>query len=147
MSASLPLTSGRTLADVARAGGLARAAAWLDVHAMDVGLLMWAPQRARPTAPTELLHTPGVRAAWASLHDWVSVWRELVRRPPTSGKYLRMEAHLVTLAEHPDVVHRAPAEVRGMLARIVREQTPPHGRRASHPTTLLKDALDRARFA
>jgi len=89
--------------------------------------------------------TPGTRLRGTTLAEWVQAWRRLDGRRASSARHAAMAAHLEAL---PDaVVEAASAEELDALVEIVREAQPSRGRRQSHPTTRLFDAVDRRRRA
>jgi len=98
-----------------------------------------------PTCAGAAWSTPGTRLRGTTVAEWVEAWRTLDSRRASSARHAAMEAHLEAL---PDaVVEAAGAEELDALLGVLREAQPSRGRRQSHPTTRLLDAVGRRRRA
>jgi hypothetical protein len=90
--------------------------------------------------------TSGTRIAWSDLRGWLGGWREITARPTSGKRYEQLAAHLGALTEaHVEAAGLAELdELEGVLVHG-HNVLPPKGKREGHPTTKLRDAIDRRR--
>ena len=97
-------------------------------------------------APGTVNATPGTRISWSDLRGWLDGWREIYGRASSSRRYETLSAHLGLLSEA--VVEASGVPELDELERVLVEGhnvLPARGKRAEHPTTRLRDAIDRTR--
>jgi len=90
--------------------------------------------------------TPRTRIAWSDLRGWLDGWKAIDRRKSSSLRYQQLAAHLAGLTEaHVEAAGLAELdELEGVLVHG-HNVLPPRGKRADHPTTRLRNAIDRTR--
>ena len=97
-------------------------------------------------APGTVVATPGTRVTWSDLRGWLDGWRAIDRRQTSAKRYEALHAHLGLLSAA--VIEAADVPELDELERVLVEGhnvLPPRGQRAEHPTTGLRDAIDRTR--
>ena len=98
------------------------------------------------SAPGAAVATPGTRITWSDLRGWLDGWREIYGRASSARRYETLSAHLGLLSEA--VVEAAEVPELDELERVLAEGhnvLPPKGKREGHPTTGLRDAINRTR--
>jgi hypothetical protein len=99
-----------------------------------------------PATPGTMVTTPRTRIAWSDLRGWLDGWHRIYRRSTSAERYEQLHAHLGLLT--PELVEGAGLTEIEELERVLvtgHNVLPPHGQREGHPTTILRDAIDRTR--
>ena len=97
-------------------------------------------------APGTVVATPGTRITWSDLRGWLDGWRAIDRRQTSAKRYEALHAHLGLLSVA--LIEAADVPELDELERVLvdgHNVLPPRGQRAAHPTTGLRDAIDRTR--